>query len=391
MLIISLVLSGIFVVILLRSAGNGGEPQRKSSVLGLAFLGIPAGIILGSVTLLLNAFLVSIAAAIITLRDGSPRAFRRSIWGGTVFAYLVLAGWRIYDLRDIIWLRERYPLEAISERLTYEQRALSKDKSEQPLAEPTASRLSKFEDLLSDTHRGVYQDSSALTILKSLEDLHGSYLGHFVRSPGSGVGRMFSRDKYRNLLFQPTDESQPPTLPPPAYDDPVHEKDFRDPWMNGKPSPGSAPGRDELGKFHLDGLVDFVNSGNFGYIRNRNAVAGFKPHQFSSVPNLAQDNKWQLDTLELVSLLKHAEPMAYVSRELPRMDKLREVPVRPLTDHERTMLDGLRRGEDLQVLSIPDRIRMLGAIRAAEQCLQCHEVARGTLLGAFSYKLRLVP
>jgi len=33
-------------------------------------------------------------------------------------------------------------------------------------------------------------------------------------------------------------------------------------------------------------------------------------------------------------------------------------------------------------------LRMLGAIRAQKECLQCHIVAEGALLGAFSYQLR---
>jgi hypothetical protein len=32
---------------------------------------------------------------------------------------------------------------------------------------------------------------------------------------------------------------------------------------------------------------------------------------------------------------------------------------------------------------------MLGSLRAAKQCLDCHNVQRGELLGAFSYRLTL--
>ena len=31
--------------------------------------------------------------------------------------------------------------------------------------------------------------------------------------------------------------------------------------------------------------------------------------------------------------------------------------------------------------------RMLGSLRAAKQCLDCHTASRGDLLGAFSYAL----
>jgi hypothetical protein len=47
----------------------------------------------------------------------------------------------------------------------------------------------------------------------------------------------------------------------------------------------------------------------------------------------------------------------------------------------------LSHGEQLVVDEQPGEVRMLGAVRAAKQCLDCHEVPRGELLGAFSYRL----
>jgi hypothetical protein len=34
---------------------------------------------------------------------------------------------------------------------------------------------------------------------------------------------------------------------------------------------------------------------------------------------------------------------------------------------------------------------MLGSLRATKHCLQCHSGSRGSLLGAFSYRLRRDP
>jgi hypothetical protein len=34
---------------------------------------------------------------------------------------------------------------------------------------------------------------------------------------------------------------------------------------------------------------------------------------------------------------------------------------------------------------------MLGSLRAQKQCLECHRVPHGSLLGAFSYELRRDP
>jgi hypothetical protein len=45
--------------------------------------------------------------------------------------------------------------------------------------------------------------------------------------------------------------------------------------------------------------------------------------------------------------------------------------------------------EDLVVHSEGAEYQMLGSLRAAKQCLDCHNVQRGELLGAFSYRLKL--
>ena len=47
----------------------------------------------------------------------------------------------------------------------------------------------------------------------------------------------------------------------------------------------------------------------------------------------------------------------------------------------------LESGEELATRSTASDIRMLGAVRAASQCLQCHQVRHGDMLGAFSYEI----
>ncbi len=47
-----------------------------------------------------------------------------------------------------------------------------------------------------------------------------------------------------------------------------------------------------------------------------------------------------------------------------------------------------RSGEDLFLRSTEAGVRMVGSLRAANQCVKCHDGQRGDLLGAFSYRLR---
>ena len=129
----------------------------------------------------------------------------------------------------------------------------------------------------------------------------------------------------------------------------------------------------KLHDLHLAGLLDFINSENFGYVKDRRHVAGFQSHRFSKVPDPTEG--WRIETLDLVGLLLHKEPVAYVSANLPRMDELKKAPTRPLDRFETSALEKSA------------NLRMLGAIRSAKQCVECHGGRRGDLLGAFSYTL----
>ena len=114
-------------------------------------------------------------------------------------------------------------------------------------------------------------------------------------------------------------------------------------------------------------------------------MAGFQSHQFTSVPVF--DKQRVVQTIDLVSLLRHTDPVAYLSDHLPRMDRS-GAPTRPLTGFEASGLEKMKRGEDLVIGAAGDRLRMLGSIRSTKQCIQCHGGERGDLLGAFSYTLK---
>ena len=86
-----------------------------------------------------------------------------------------------------------------------------------------------------------------------------------------------------------------------------------------------------------------------------------------------------------------APDAAIVPRLEQYMDELRKAPTRALTGFEERSLASLRNGEDLVTDATVNRIHLLGAVRAARQCLDCHNVERGALLGAFSYELRRTP
>jgi hypothetical protein len=83
----------------------------------------------------------------------------------------------------------------------------------------------------------------------------------------------------------------------------------------------------------------------------------------------------------------HDPAVAYDSASLPRMDQLRDAPTRPLDLFESKGIGRLNSGEDIFIQETAGVVRMLGSVRAVQQCVRCHDCQRGDLLGAFSYTL----
>src|SRR5262249_54569712 len=135
---------------------------------------------------------------------------------------------------------------------------------------------------------------------------------------------------------------------------------------------------DGLYSLHLYAILDFADPKEFGFFKDRRHVAGFRPHQLRWVPHPAE--RWEVRRLELVGLLLHEKPVAYVTEHLPRMDELGEAATRPLDPFEASALGRLRHGEDLLYHEVPGGMRMLGAIRSVKQCVACHGGERGDLL-----------
>jgi hypothetical protein len=225
--------------------------------------------------------------------------------------------------------------------------------------------------------------------------LHESSVADFIESPGFGFARM--AEPHRRYIDLPEDEPIPlPSPRPPLTGFPEgQEEPLRLPSSLSPGQSSPVPEEGALGQFHRFSVRDFVNERGFGYVRDREHVKGFQSHRFSAMPELGkvagETRRWQVDNLQLISLLKYEEPVAYQSRHLPRMDELRTAETRPLDPFEKQALAALRQGGSLVVRSGKDWLRMLGAVRALRQCLACHEAERGDLLGAFSYTLRPAP
>ena len=100
-------------------------------------------------------------------------------------------------------------------------------------------------------------------------------------------------------------------------------------------------------------------------------------------------DRYALDSIELLGLLKQETPVAYVPQwhgaATPSGFKSRA-----LTPFEQEALAGFRAGKDIASAG-DDKGGLLcaGALRAKDSCINCHRAKKiGDLLGSFSYRLR---
>lgn len=363
MLYISLVVSAILLLEVNLIASRAKRPVgliiANASAFGLASIGVCL-VMLPPV--LLQAVLVCVTAWFWGASHGKPRHFLALSCAATVVAFAIPGYFAFQQTRH---LQEVFPYVSMDDRLpTQRKQRPSKD-----LPAATWDRLSQLEDQVERAKNNWLGDWR----MDLLRAIHEDAVQIFVTREGFGVSRA---NGLREHLLKRGIRKEPP-IPQSGALSPS-------PWVASSPQE-QQKASEGFRSLHDSSVVDFVHPEGFGYIKDRRHVVGFQEHQISQMPEPA--DRWALQRLDLLSLLLHEEPVAYVTDHLPRMKELRAASTRELDDFESVGLPALQRGEDLFVRSKGQELRMLGALRAARQCLACHEAERGDLLGAFSYRM----
>ncbi|MEN1678910.1 MAG: hypothetical protein AAGJ46_04915 [Planctomycetota bacterium] len=270
--------------------------------------------------------------------------------------YLVLGGLAWQRSIEIARLRDEYPIVSVAHRLPPPAPPVD----EIALAPEVDAALKKVE-----RYRPYYN-----TRVRSLRALHQWSTGRFVSAAGFGVSRM-SSGFYEYALVPNEATSSLPTL---ALD----MRSTLDESMRHN---------------HRDVYERYFDTDRLGWVEDASHVAGFASHALRSPTRLYHPNPssryWQVTRLELIGVLRDPEPVVYLLPGAPIMDQIANAETRPLDDFEAASLEKLQAQSDLEY-EIPAEggLRMVGAIRAAGDCLKCHQAKRGQLLGAFSYDLR---
>lgn len=301
-------------------------------------------------------------------------------------------------------LRQRFGFESLADRLAYEGRPQpgknGRDGGKtQPLSAAAEKSLDAMEKSIESQRRFDLRT-------RALQALHSDRVEQFIRREGFGLARLPTPTpshlelpdsapiQFASLSSSAIEQAGPHAMPLPAT------------LSDRGEAPSRLPSLSMLAAFHAGSQSDFLDISRWGMVKDKQRVAGFAGHAFSHLPqvveprNTTEDrrpaqpdptNPWQVTRLELVSLLKHDRPRVYVSDQLPRMAELDNAKTRGLSRFEQTALEALQTGDELAVDARLNQIYMLGAVRATTQCLECHDVQRGDLLGAFSYELRRDP
>lgn len=363
--------------------GAPREASRKPLIWMMAICGFASfGLMLSAV--LMGHFVIMAGLMIVWAIFGRRPAVLRTF---AILAPIVPYVWGVnqiaVDRARLAQVRAEYPVISVAARLSYEHPSPTRVEAAAEfagtsLAPAVLMELTKQEEEQSQLDYSQY----------FFKQLHDQTYDRFVGAMGFGHMRMAGMYRLPPDRKPPEsiDQPEPPTISP---DNATPDAQAA---LAGKPEASRpiGPARSMLDYLHIEGKRQFVDVTRHGYVENRDHVVGFEPHRFNSLPKLSgvSAESWRLTKLELVSLLKHSEPRVYVSAHLPRMDELADAPTRPLDAFEAQGLPQLRTARDTVVDDGPNTVRMLGAIRAGKTCLQCHNVARGELLGAFSYVLK---
>jgi hypothetical protein len=393
-LILSLFMAGIVAITLFVSRSYKSAEAVSLACLAFGVLLCPAfGAIFPPVGV--TALALAILCGVLLARGSKPTPRQTAVIGITAVA-MGMVGGVLFSLPYVKHLRElrtTYPIESLASRLEYE----TKPAAGPPLGNTVAAPDAKPH--FDPPPRGA-PAWSELSILESrrrfggsrpraLELIHASVVEQFVNAPGFGLSRMYYFTE-NDLKTRPepaatlrgTMEKYPPTDRPDATGGTPLTTTRREAQLS--------PVEERLWDIHLGGLFDFFNPADEGLVIDRDHVAGFVPHHFSSdfppwpkTPPI----QWELRRLELVSLRRFGRPMVYATNQkLPQMEELEKTPTREPTAFESAALDSLAKGEELVYIQNGHSVLALGALRARELCTKCHEVRRGALLGAFSYE-----
>ena len=304
-----------------------------------------------------------------------------------IIAFAGLTAFPSADYRNAQELRELYPVRDLSDRLQGLDYKEPIDSTQ--LSTTVAKNLAEEDDW--------YRKQSGNWRTFRLANVHDIYEDQFVRAFGFGVRRMIAPSK-QSLLLPPLEDIpfRSTGWQSRAAEDLQHQFNFN-PWSIvdtpefDSPQENARP--QNLESMYRNSVRDFLHPTGFGYTETWQQAIGFVPHAAHQPIDPRESSGRQLESVELITLIRFDQPRAFVLDHLPRMDQLQgdQVPTRPLDSFELAAIEQLRYERDIVMDTGSSQTQMVGSLRAHDACLTCHTTTRGTLLGALSYRFSHLP
>lgn len=368
--------SALFLAVLLALALASGAVGRTIPLI-LSLLLMMFGCVTALTFALTGAVLLLPSVA---YQSGKLSWRRYALVSAAVWLLPLATSWAIIarELRPYQQLQAQYPPVDLQPRLAYEGSTTSPSDIRDAESAPPPLGLEAMTGITEVRQVREAEQASYHSRSSVLQDVHERTYKHFVAAMGFGPVRM--------MRLRPEEVELPPIGPVRL----VCEPPDRGAQSTDVPDP---PPRTRLLDFHWSGAGDFLNRDRMGYVPTSKVALGFQPHAMSAATSrLLDGERWQITRLELVSLKRFGGPRVYETENLPNLEELssRDIPTRALDEFEAAALPELSLQQDLVVneAALGNHIQMLGALRADDDCRQCHDVGYGELLGAFSYELR---
>lgn len=307
-------------------------------------------------------------------------------------------------------LRKRYPFVSLRDRLGKHAAAPESNNRQEVAGSPSATSFTRAEP----------------PRVKALRELHSNEVRDFISRPGAGFSRSIGP-----MNSSPYDLREPSSYAVRMRNKPI-DSDLRaedaielESLVKLKPdstwqemmkaqislSESGMPTKEMASLFHKTTSGFFAGNFSNGLVNSVDQVAGFQSHRVQigagwneSIMMASRDRierffkdegdqmpvevDWKLNRMQLVSLLLHDGPQVYISENLPNMEELSgaDVETRDLDAFELDALKRMRDDENVITRATPNRVMMMGSLRATQDCMKCHAVKENELLGAFTYE-----
>ena len=121
-------------------------------------------------------------------------------------------------------------------------------------------------------------------------------------------------------------------------------------------------------------------------------------HFYERVTFFSDDQLYSVDKIDMISFadetrtVSAAQPVAFINPTGHPLqgEQLKSVVKRPLTVSENDAVKLLMTGQETAVFGDKEHPTLLGALRANNGCLRCHDGKAGDLRGAFIYPMKAV-